>query len=130
MMLIIGGAHQGKLNYALAQTNLTKAQVTQGSTCSVSDVQNIVVLNGLHRVIKRLMQQGDDPHAYVERLLANNPDVIIITDEIGCGVVPMERFERDWRETTGRICCSLAQKAQRVERVFCGIATVLKGESL
>ena len=53
-------------------------------------------------------------------------DILLVTDEIGCGVVPIDPVERQWREETGRLCCLLAQRAQRVERIFCGIAMTLK----
>ena len=55
-----------------------------------------------------------------------NPDMVILCDEVGCGIVPIEPFQRQWREETGRLCCLLAQRAQRVERIFCGIAMTLK----
>lgn len=50
----------------------------------------------------------------------------VICDEVGCGVVPLERRERERRETIGRLCCQLAQKAQSVYRLQCGLAMRLK----
>ena len=32
------------------------------------------------------------------------------------------------REAVGRLCCRLAERAERVERIFCGLPMVLKGE--
>ena len=64
----------------------------------------------------------------VEALLRENPHIAVVCDEIGCGVVPVDAFERAWREETGRICCMLAERAARVDRIFCGIATCLKQE--
>ena len=32
------------------------------------------------------------------------------------------------REAVGRLCCRLAARAARVERIFCGLPMVLKGE--
>ena len=49
-------------------------------------------------------------------------------ERVGCGVVPLDPAERAWREEVGRLCCALAQKAERVERIFCGLSMVLKGE--
>ena len=34
----------------------------------------------------------------LEQLLAENPDVVITMSETGSGIVPMQKFERDWRE--------------------------------
>ena len=50
----------------------------------------------------------------------------MICDELGCGVVPMDDEDRAWRERTGRLLCDLAAKADRVDRVFCGIPMRLK----
>ena len=50
----------------------------------------------------------------------------VICDEVGCGVVPMERHDRERREAIGRLCCQLAQEAQAVYRLQCGLAMRLK----
>ena len=36
--------------------------------------------------------------------------------------------ERAARERAGRLCCLLAERADTVVRVFCGIPKVIKGE--
>ena len=43
-------------------------------------------------------------------------------------MVPIDPGERSWREAVGRLCCVLARRADRVERIFCGLSMVLKGE--
>lgn len=126
MRLVTGGAHQGKLDYVLSSVPGQHGRVAQGGDCSLTDFEGIEILSGFHILVRRILTQGGDPHAAVEALLHSNPDIIIITDEIGCGVIPMDEFERKWRETTGRLCCALAQRAHKVERVFCGIASVIK----
>lgn len=126
MRLILGGAHQNKLAYVLAVENITLQQVVRGEKCALEDVKNSKILYGFHLLVRRILQQGGDPAAFLEELLRDNPEIIIITDETGCGIVPIDAFEREWREVTGRLCCILAQRASRVERVFCGIATVIK----
>ena len=64
----------------------------------------------------------------LEELLQKNPEICIVTNELGYGVVPIEPFDRKWREKTGRICTELAAKADSVTRVVCGIGILLKGE--
>ena len=61
-----------------------------------------------------------------ERLIEKNPSVIIIADEIGCGVVPVEKSDRDLRELCGRLNCMLAERADKVVRVVCGRGRVIK----
>ena len=55
-----------------------------------------------------------------------NPDVVILSNELGYGVVPVDQFDRAYREKTGRVCCKVAQAAQEVHRVVCGLGTVIK----
>ena len=59
------------------------------------------------------------------RRLSDYP--VVIATEVGGGVVPADPAERVAREAAGRLSCLLAQRAQTVVRVFCGIPTVLKG---
>lgn len=63
-----------------------------------------------------------------ELIGAKNPGIVLLCDEIGYGLVPVDAFERQYRELTGRICTRLAEQAEQVERVVCGIGTRLKGE--
>jgi adenosyl cobinamide kinase/adenosyl cobinamide phosphate guanylyltransferase len=53
---------------------------------------------------------------------------IVTASELGGGVVPVDPREREARERAGRLACLLAERADTVIRVFCGIPKVLKGE--
>lgn len=53
---------------------------------------------------------------------------VVITTEVGSGVVPVDARQRASREAAGRLSCLLAARADTVIRVFCGIPIVLKGE--
>lgn len=53
--------------------------------------------------------------------MQENPDAFVTADEIGCGIVPMEAFERGYRETDGRICQRIAAYSEEVHRVICGL---------
>ena len=52
---------------------------------------------------------------------------VVIATEVGGGVVPVDKNERAAREAAGRLGCLLAQRADAVVRVFCGIPVYLKG---
>jgi adenosylcobinamide kinase/adenosylcobinamide-phosphate guanylyltransferase len=69
---------------------------------------------------------SSDVMAIAERLIRENPDVVIVTDEIGYGIVPVDKAEREYREVAGRICTRLAAEADEVYRVICGIGTRIK----
>ena len=111
MILIIGGKGQGKLDFALSLGYTAEHVATALPT-------NRPVLYGL----QELTRQNPDLTP------AQLPCEVIICDEVGCGVVPVEPGQRAWREAVGRCCCALAKEAQRVERVFCGLPLVLKKE--
>lgn len=105
--------------------------MAQGETVSLQTPPQQPVLNHLHLWVRRMVQE-DPEHAdlrmqtLLEEYLRLYPQAVILCDEIGCGVVPIDPQERQWRELTGRLCCQLAQKAQRVCRIFCGLPHLLK----
>ncbi|MEG2119128.1 MAG: bifunctional adenosylcobinamide kinase/adenosylcobinamide-phosphate guanylyltransferase [Pseudoflavonifractor sp.] len=118
MTLIIGGRGQGKLDYVLEKLGLTQDAVAHDP----ERAEKLPVLAGLETWLR------SHPEPDWQALLAENPRLVILCDEVGCGVVPVDPAERAWRERVGRTCCRLAARADRVERIFCGIATTLKGE--
>ena len=70
--------------------------------------------------------QGPIPALLAAKLDRAVPNRILVTDEIGYGIVPMDLFERDYREQTGRVCCELAARAEQVWRVCCGLGQRIK----
>ena len=105
-ILIIGGAAQGQTAFARTR----------------SPEQDIV--DDLHVHVQQAMRDKTP--------LPNASDFVgktVVCQEVGGGVVPIDAFEREWREYTGRLCCDIAAQADRVYRVYCGIATCIKGEA-
>lgn len=134
MHLIIGGAYQGKLAYAKGQYP-EKLRWVDGAVCSLSEIPVCDGMYHLEEYIKRWMKQElrreDLQEVILEnliRLTEKNPGVVLICNEIGCGLVPIDPFERAYRENVGRICTALASRAVRVDRVVCGIGVVLKSK--
>ncbi|MCI8650212.1 MAG: hypothetical protein HFG20_08865 [Anaerotruncus sp.] len=125
MRMVIGGCCQGKLELVLRQTGYRMPAVCDGATCPL-EVPQQPVLNHLQLLLRRLLKNGQDPVAFAQALAAQNPEIILITDEIGGGIVPIDRFEREWREAVGRACCLLAERSGRVDRVFAGLPCVIK----
>lgn len=109
MILIIGGAYQGKGAYA--QEHFADSHT---------------ILNRYHLNVKEQLQSGLDPLSEAEKLLSGDENLVIISDEIGYGLVPVDAFERRYREQCGRVNCYFAKRAQQVIRVICGIGERLK----
>lgn len=126
MWLITGGAFQGKLSYALNLAGIVPEEVIEGDTCDIQDLFDKPLINHFHLWIYRMLKDGNDIEDVIKTMLQRNPNIIIIVDELGCGIVPVEAFDRKYREITGRVCCKLAENAVQVHRVICGIGMVLK----
>lgn len=122
--LVVGGVGQGKLDYVLKTTGWTVDAVTENP----QELGNgKTILNHLEGWIRKVLEAGGDPWEELRQVLETHREVYIICDEVGCGVVPMEKFDRLWREAVGRTCCALAKDADKVVRLFCGLPTILKG---
>lgn len=124
MRLVIGGYAQGKLSYVLRTYHLDEGQVVGGEMLEGTD--KVVVFNHLHSWVKERILAGGNPERELETMVERWPDCILISDEIGNGIVPLEAGEREYRERLGRILVELAKRADSVERVFCGIGQRIK----
>lgn len=110
MILVIGGAYQGKYDFA------------KNNICS----DESKIYNSFHKNAQSYIKQGRTADELVKEIFANGYEVVI-SDEIGCGIIPVDRFEREWREQTGRALCDIAKACDEVWRVCCGIGTKIKG---
>ena len=144
MEVYFGGAFQGKLEYVLEKKGCLK--IADGAGCSLKDIKEAQVLNHLHLYIKRLInKEGAAYNTTVDDTITTdttaktmsadeiindiyeaNPDIILICDEVGGGIVPLKKEDRIYRETVGRALCCAVKKSDRVERVMCGIGQCLK----
>lgn len=125
MRLVIGGASQGKLDYVLEKYSIGESGVMDGNSTDIVE-PSCRVFYAFETWFKRQLKSGIEPEAAADALLAGLPELIIICDEIGSGIVPAEAFEREYRERLGRYLIKLAKEAQSVERVFCGIGQRIK----
>ena len=128
MKLITGGSYQGKAEAACSLFGISSEDIISGSACDFEEVLTAKCIRDYHIFVSRLMDKGTDPIEFTERLCRENSSCIIIMDEIGCGIVPMDRRERVYRENVGRCGCIIAAESDEVVRVICGIAQILKGE--
>ena len=130
MKLVIGGTAQGKLEYVLLKYDVQKNMVWDGSlpnsTEDIEYEEKPVIINHFHLWIKNRMISGGCPEDEIMSFLDGNEDCIIICDEIGNGIVPIEPFEREYRERVGRILVQLAKRAEEVERIICGVGQKIK----
>lgn len=127
MKLIIGGYAQGKLKYVQNKYDLQNAIVLDGTLPRYEVTQGkTIIINHFHNWVKKCMLDGGNPEEEVLKFMDAYSNSIIISDEIGNGIVPIDAVERAYRERTGRILIELADRACEVERVICGLGWKIK----
>jgi adenosylcobinamide kinase/adenosylcobinamide-phosphate guanylyltransferase len=109
MILVIGGLYAGKKDWVIENIGFSKEDF------SSSIESNKPVLYDL--------QNLDINESQIDLLLKKK---VIICNETGCGIVPINKEERIKRENTGRLLIFLAKNAENVFRVYCGIGQRIK----
>lgn len=124
MILIIGGAYQGKLTYAKAAFGLKDEEVF---TCRDTQIDfSKRCIRHLEEFSFACIQAGQDPKACLEAHREEWKDSIFLCRDIFCGVVPVDPEVRQWRHLTGLLSQYLAGEADSVIRIFCGLEQKLK----
>jgi adenosyl cobinamide kinase/adenosyl cobinamide phosphate guanylyltransferase len=114
LILVIGGEGSGKRTYvrSLGYANADMADAVLDERPVVINLQELV------------RSRPDQAVALLPELCKKD---VVICNEVGSGVIPVDQQERTAREQTGRLCILLAQKAERVVRLVCGVPLVIKG---
>lgn len=120
MILIIGGAYQGKLDFAKQTFGITDGDVY---TCTGAEID---FSKGCIDRLEVFTEACPDAISYFQAHRAEWENSILICRDIFCGVVPIDERSRAWRQDTGRLCQYLAGEATRVSRIFCGLEQRLK----
>lgn len=109
MKLYIGGAYQGQYELAIAEN------------------PNSIIFRDFHNTIRSAVLDGNqEPRAFARRFCEDNPHAVVVANEVGAGVVPMEYADRAFREAVGRALCVIAQASESVTRCVCGIGVRIK----
>lgn len=111
LILVVGGAAAGKTAY-VESLGYSESAIARG----VLDERP--VLDDLQDLVSRTPDGDLLPYLLEKK--------VVVCREVGCGVVPLDPAERALRERVGRLCVRLAERAEQVVRVSCGIAAVLK----
>lgn len=108
MIFVTGPLFAGKKEYIRKALGLSEEELRRRA---VTEVQDLAF--------------GENCRALADRLAERE---IVIATEIGGGLVPVDPEERARREAAGRLACLLAERADTVIRVCCGLPQLLKGE--
>lgn len=132
MILIFGGAFQGKLEFAKTQFPVDTVYDCRDGEAQGAPAPELPpeafsadVICGLEQFVWNCC--GEDPAERVEAKdwMASRrqawQDRILIIRDVSQGIVPMDARTRAFREMNGRMMLYLASEADEVWRVFCGI---------
>jgi len=124
MILIIGGAYQGKLDFAKKTFSVKEEEI---ASCAENGIDfSKRCIDHIEEFTYECVKRGLEPKAVFQAQKEKWQGSILICQDIFCGVVPMDPVQREWRQATGRLCQYLAGEASRVSRIFCGLEQRLK----
>lgn len=130
MILVFGGAYQGKLEYALDKFDMTAEDVYRCIRDGEMDLSKTVIY-GLEEFVYWCTENGAEAKEVLAGRFTSDElqpyaDKIFIACDVSQGLVPMDATDRAFREMMGRTLLYLAKEADEVHRVFCGIGQRLK----
>ena len=124
--------YQGKLAYAKKQNPYI--HWTDGELCEGDNIFEAEGVFHFEKYIQSMIKKENwsekEAIDFASKLTKKCPDIVIVTQEIGYGLVPVDAFDRRYRELTGRICTVLAANSDQVDRVVCGIGVTIKGGNI
>ncbi len=125
-------AHWHLLEAPLALAEAIR-QASQPQTCLIVDCLTLWLSNLLHDAQGEPQPQESLEHHFqaLEQALRSAPGrVILVSNEVGLGIVPLGPLTRRFVDEAGRLNQRLARLADRVLFVAAGLPLVLKGEEM
>lgn len=114
MIMVTGGSCEDKLGWCIKSKRLS---------IDITNYENKVL--ELQKYLRTAFDNNtatDKIYNYIEKF------EIIFADEIGCGIVPVDKNERAFRDFYGFVCGKTAERAETVVRIICGIEQIIKGD--
>ena len=94
MEMIIGGAYQGKTEYARKQ--YPQLRWSDGGSVTEEELMNAQGVTGFQQYIRSELENGKDVSDLAEKIICKNPDIVLVSQEVGYGVVPVDAFDRKY----------------------------------
>lgn len=123
MILIFGGAFQGKLEYAKKKFDINTV-CDCGAGASPDFSKDAVC--ALEKFVLKCVHEGKEAADFFKESKEKWQDKVLIMTDVSQGIVPMDAELRAFREMNGRLMLYLASEAEEVIRVFCGIGKKVK----
>lgn len=130
MHVFIGGAYNGKTDYVMDLYKQRQVTLVDGDLPEMAPPCEVLVIKNLENWL--VTQNLEDDTLVVQAVLAilrrleQQCTLALIVNDMGRGVVPIDKQARLLRDTCGRLYQALFTEAEQVVRIWYGIAEQLK----
>ena len=126
MDLIIGGAFQGKLDYAREKYGYKEEDIyiCREDTPEIDFLKPCIAY--LEEFVLACVRAEVDPVQNLKDHWEDGRQSTFICMDISSGVVPLGKEMRLWRNENGKVSQYLSREASSVTRIFCGLEQKLK----
>jgi adenosylcobinamide kinase/adenosylcobinamide-phosphate guanylyltransferase len=108
-----------------------EAPLNLAAALAEAEADDVVLLDSLTLWLGNHLVAGSDLETRVAEMLADLDrlpcPLVVVSDEVGQGIVPDNAMARQFRNAMGRMNRRLAERADLVVAVMAGLPTVLKG---
>ena len=126
MILVFGGAYQGKLRYAKDNFDIGRVYDCADAAAAEDPDFTADAVCGIEAFVRRCAEEGREAADHFRLTRDRWKDCVLIMTDVSQGIVPADPADRAFREMNGRLMLYLAEEAERVDRVFCGIGMRIK----
>ncbi|MEA0555234.1 bifunctional adenosylcobinamide kinase/adenosylcobinamide-phosphate guanylyltransferase [Lysinibacillus irui] len=130
MHVFIGGAYNGKTDYVMGLYKERQVALVDGNLPEIAPACEVLVIRNLENWL--MTQNLEDDDQVVQAVLATfrrleqHCMLALIVNDMGRGVVPIDKQARLLRDTCGRLYQALFIEAEQVVRIWYGLAEQLK----
>ena len=126
MKFIIGGSYQGKLDFARQAFSLSDSDIFVCTTDTEEIDFSRKCIAYIDKYALNRIRAGIEPADAFRENKDMLSDAILISNDVSCGIVPIDTDLRAWREACGRMNNYLARESDEVWRLFCGLPQKIK----
>ncbi|MET1030146.1 bifunctional adenosylcobinamide kinase/adenosylcobinamide-phosphate guanylyltransferase [Domibacillus tundrae] len=139
MHFVTGGAFNGKKKWVTHFYGLDHTPHQWHSFYNEKEVpdftEKVVVLEGIERYVRTLLEKAETPAdarlLFKKKLAqwqAEDRTIVMIGTDMMKGIVPMNAFDRHFRDAAGWCFQDAAEAAERVDTIWYGISETIKEE--
>ncbi len=98
-----------------------------------SENHTVILLDCLTLWLSNLMEAKQDVDGATEDLITSvrdcNSDIVLVSNEVGLGIVPVNALARSYRDASGRMNMRVAAAADEVYFLAAGLPLQMKGQA-